>query len=60
MVLFTLMLFQFQELEELGFYGFSIGFCGSKMELVGTRKTLSCFDAELIEYLHAKIIAGTQ
>ena len=49
---------QFNELEELGFIGFSIGFYDECSWVVGTSATLKCFTPELLEYLHAVVIAG--
>ena len=47
--------FQFDELDDLGYTGFSIGFYEEETELVGTRETGAIFDSALIEYLHAKV-----
>ena len=45
-------------MEELGFVGFSIGFYEEFSQVVGTSGTLKCFTPELVEYLHAVVIAG--
>ena len=45
-------------MEELGFVGFSIGFYEECSQVVGTSATLKCFTPELVEYLHAVVIAG--
>ena len=50
--------FQFDDLNDLGYTGFSIGFYEEKVELVGTNETGTIFDSALIEYLHAKIKSG--
>lgn len=51
---------QFEELDDLGFSGFAIAFYEDKMELVTTSalSTSESFTPQMIEYLHALIIAG--
>ena len=49
---------QFDELEELGFIGFSLPFFEEKSQIVGTSSTLQCFTPQLVEYLHAVLITG--
>ena len=49
---------QFDELEELGFIGFSLAFFEEKSQIVGTSSTLQCFTPQLVEYLHAVLITG--
>ena len=49
---------QFDELEELGFIGFSLAFFEEKSQIVGTSSTLQCFPPQLVEYLHAVLITG--
>ena len=49
---------QFDELEELGFVGFSVAFFQEKSQIVGTSSTLQCFTPQLVEYLHALLITG--
>ena len=49
---------QFNDLEELGYVGFGIGFYEDKTEIVGTSTTKECFTGKIIDYLHAMIIAG--
>ena len=49
---------QYDELEGLGFVGFALAFFEDKSEIVGTSSTLKCFTPELVEYLHAVMIAG--
>ena len=49
---------QFNDLEELGFVGFAIGFREEKTHIVGTSTTSVCFKPKVIEYLHAMIMAS--
>ena len=49
---------QFDELEELGFIGFSLAFFEEKSQIVGTSSTLQCFTPQLVEYLHPVLITG--
>ena len=51
---------QFDELEELGFIGFSVGFFEEKSQIVGTKNTANCFTPQVVEYLHALMISGKE
>ena len=46
---------QFDELEELGYVGFSIAFRRNKSILSGTPSILNCLTPELVEYPYAVI-----
>ncbi len=49
---------QFEELDELGYIGFSLAFNENKMELVTTSSVAHSFNPKLVEYLHAVIVSG--
>ena len=49
---------QFEELEGLGYVGFSLAFLEGKSQIMGTSSVMKCFSPELIEYLHAVMVAG--
>ena len=49
---------QFNELEEMGFIGFSVAFFDEQCQIVGTSTAIKCFTPQLLEYLHAVMIAG--
>ena len=49
---------QFQQLEDLGYHAFAFGFHGDSVQLVGTSTALKCCSPQLLEYLHATIVAG--
>ena len=38
--------------------GFAIGFNEENTQVVGTSTTLKCFTPQIVEYLHAMIVAG--
>lgn len=47
---------QYDELEDLGFRGFAIGFKNEYTQIVGTSEMLKAFSPPLVEYLHAQVI----
>ena len=52
------MLFQFDELNDLGCMGFGIAFCEEKVQIAGTSTTTSSFTPSVVEYLHALVRVG--
>ena len=57
-MILLLSLLQFEELEGLGYVGFSLVFLEEKSHIAGTSSVMKCFSPQLIEYLHAVIVAG--
>ena len=51
-------LFQFDELNDLGYTGFGIAFCEEKVQIAGTSTTTSSFTPSVVEYLHALVRVG--
>jgi len=47
---------QFDELEEMGYIGFSVAFFEEKSQIIGTSSTVHCFTPQVIEYVHALLI----
>ena len=46
---------QFDEVEDLDFKGFAIGFYEQWSEILGTSGTKNCFTSPVLEWMHALV-----